>query len=176
LSFIGSFEDSPPPRRARPKQTRNRDEKIPSSIWLIPMEILVKCEIEAKKTGDRKKVPKAFISFLYKETSYTLAMQSTRRGNNAKNWKNISTGKYRCPSLHLADNIYQSLGKKVWCEDHNGKPADTWKPVDERLPEPTMRCSICPTPFSKKWVEGGRQCLRKTCGSNSKCTQHFKLT
>ena len=163
-----------------PKKTRNRDEKIPSSNWLISNSILLKCERIAKDYPIRKKMPKIFLKTLYNTEMYIKALpppgnrSKVNRGNLAKNWKR--NGKYICPSLHKADNIYQTLGKKVWCEEHKGLPANTWKSVDIRFPDHELRCSVCPTPFSKKWVEGGRQCLRKTCGPNSKCTQHYKLT
>ena len=161
-------------RDATPKKkTRNRAEKISSNTWLIPDTVLTSCERQAVQSGEGRKIPKKFRDLLYASTEYERNMSSRgkpiRRGNNAKNWR--INGDYICPSLHKADNIYQALGKRVWCDDRakaGGGPANTWR---NTIP-PENRCDTITT-FSES------QCKRSITSSGKSpclCTQHFKCS
>lgn len=148
--------------RTTPKKTCNRDEKIPSDTWLIPDEVLLKCEEKAiRESEDPRKQPKHFLKSLYATTEYKRNVGKVKRGDRAKNWK--KEGKFECPSLHKADNIYQCLGKRVWISDHGGGRANTW------INKPVFQCQVI-TKFS------GEKCLRSVGeGMGCRCTQHFNL-
>ena len=157
------------------KKTCNRAEKVSSNTWLIPDAVLTSCERQAVQSGEGRKIPKKFRDLLYASTEYKKYMSSStgkpiRRGSNAKNWR--INGAFICQSLHKADNIYQTLGKRVWCDDRakaGGGPANTWP---NTVP-PENRCGISPTNFS------GAQCLRSITASGKSpclCTQHFKCS
>lgn len=129
---------------------------ITDDDWVVPDHLLVKIEKFASVSDDR---PKEFLKLLYLTSEYQREFSSKKRGANAKNWK--EDGKYICPSLHKADNIYQMLGKRVWCDDMKTKGtkfADTW------INEPSPQCQVV-TGYS------GKQCRRS---GDCLCTQHRK--
>jgi hypothetical protein len=154
--------------RTSPKKTCNRDEKVPNDTWVIPNDVLLRCEREAKASEIFRKQPQYFLKTLYATAEYKRRLKKLKRGSNAKNWK--KDGKFLCPSLHKADNIYQCLGKRVWCKDHSGGRAGTWPGVSGVTPPPEhFRCEVI-TDFS------GDRCLRSVGESDGcHCTQHFKL-
>ena len=144
-------------------KTRNSADK--STDTLIPLTVLSKCE-ESVKKGEP---PKKFLDGLYKTDEYkkfvlNMGKKTLARGSNAKNWRNID-GVYICSSLHEVDKIYQTLGKRIWCDTHNGAEAGTWI----NPPDPEKRCTAI--------TSAGSRCKRSITSSGKSpclCTQHFK--
>ena len=90
---------------------------IANDDWVVPDHLLVEFEKIASVCDDR---PKEFLRLLYASSEYQREFGLRKRGSNAKNWRGAD-GKYICPSFHKADNIYQMLGKRVWCDDMKKK-------------------------------------------------------
>ena len=138
--------------------TSNRKEKIETDDWIVKKSVLDRYESEAKSNSNPTKY---FLKLLYSNEdykSYFDDLGKSVRGNNANNWRTEKKGDYLCDSLHYVDNIYQTLGKSMWCK--NGKK-DTW------YNEPIERCVV----ITKK----GTQCRKSKCAESDRCTQHFKL-
>jgi hypothetical protein len=139
--------------------TCNRKEKNDSESWIIRKVVLDRYEMESKSNSNPTKY---FLKLLYNNEdyqSYFDDLDKNVRGNLANNWRTEKKGAYLCDSLHYADNIYQTLGKSMWCK--SGKN-DTW------YNEPIERCVV----ITKK----GTQCRKSKCMESEMCTQHFKLT
>lgn len=119
--------------------------------------------------------PKTFRQILYASADYLAFSRSAprqrgscydvlRRGANAKNWR--TNGEYKCPSLHMADNLYQMLGKRVWCQKMkaNGTEfADSW------INNPEIQCS------SATQYPDQHQCKRSAYDGACHCTQHRRF-
>jgi len=118
--------------------------------------------------------PKAFREKLYATADYLAFSRAARecdscrgvvrRGANAKNWR--TNGQYKCPSLHLADNLYQMLGKRVWCQkmkDNGTEYAETW------INTPDHQCSVA-TQYPDQ-----HQCKRSAYDGACRCTQHGRF-
>lgn len=140
------------------KLTCNRKEKIDNSEWIVRKDVLDRYEVQAKTDQNPTK---CFLKLLYNNENYKSYfddLEKSVRGNQANNWRVEKKGNYLCDSLHYADNIYQTLGKSMWCK--SGK-SDTWHntPIDQ--------CVV----ITKK----GTRCRKSKCNGSDMCTQHFKL-
>ena len=146
-----------------PSRPYNRIPVRERGTWIISDSVLLEFRAEASEYRPSNKRPKKFLDLLYASQEYSdchrlhVRHRKVKRGANAKNWK--EDGKYICPSLHKADNIYQKLGKRVWCDNMKTKGtkfADTWINV--------------PAPQCQKITDySGNQCRRR---GDCLCTQH----
>jgi len=142
---------------------------VPSPTWIIPDEVLIRIQRLAISEYEIPDRPREFLKMLYQEQTYISHFTDSRldkRGANALNWKNDK--KFICDSLHKANNIYQSLGKRSWQKMWPENAAGTWPSL---TPPPIIpyRC-IEITKFTNS------QCKRSSKSPNARwCTQHFKM-
>ena len=164
------------------KKTRNRDTKIPNSSWIVKDDNLLNYEKETLSMEDNAcniSRAKYFLDKVYKDDNYkkwcfTTKSKQMKRGANAKNWRQ-GDRKFICPSLHKADNIYQSLGKSKWSKSKDEPTArrvkhrphvKSWPTLKGETQIPPVQC-IVHTKFSNS------QCKRSSHNSPScMCTQH----
>lgn len=115
--------------------------------------------VQFKILAENSETPtKTFLKSVYSSESYHRQLAGVKRGSKALNWRQENLKEFICPSLHLANNIYEALGKKKWTHSTS---RTNYSVVNEE-----NRC--------QKDLKTGRRCSKQRCSSSDLCTLHHR--